>query len=58
MDDLEVVQTIDELVGEEHRLRQAHAGTALGTTSWGGCATSRWRSISAGTCYVKDEPAA
>ena len=35
MDDLEVVQKIDELVGEEHRLRQAHAGTALGTDELG-----------------------
>ncbi len=29
MDDLEVVQRINELAGEEHRLERAHAGTPL-----------------------------
>jgi uncharacterized protein YjaG (DUF416 family) len=29
MDDLEVVQRINTLAAEEHRLEQAHAGTAL-----------------------------
>lgn len=30
MDDTEVVHQIDKLVGEEHRLRQSHAGSPLG----------------------------